>query len=268
MSIKHIVCYSGGHSSALVAYEVVKRYEKDNVILLNHNISSKVEHEDIKRFKQEVADYLGTPITYANADNYEDLTPIKLSLQNKAFQFTVGQALCTKTLKTKPFYDYLEQHCRDKENYIIYYGFDENEESRIFRRTTVMRAMGYKTEYPLANWERTIKKTEDIGINRPITYKLFKHANCIGCLKAGRQHWYAVYCLRPDIYNEAKLAEQELGYSIIKGVFLQDLEDKFYDMKNIKNICPTEKIHPNAFWARVNKALPEDENTMPCDCSF
>ena len=55
---KHIVCYSGGHSSALVAIEVVKLFGKENVILLNHNINPRYEDADIKRFKKEVAEYL------------------------------------------------------------------------------------------------------------------------------------------------------------------------------------------------------------------
>jgi len=64
--MKHIICYSGGHSSALVAVEVVREFGKENCILLNHDISSNVEHEDIKRFKQEVSTYLKVPITFAN----------------------------------------------------------------------------------------------------------------------------------------------------------------------------------------------------------
>ena len=266
--MKYIVCYSGGHSSALVAVEAVRRYGKDNVILLNHDISSKVEHEDIKRFKQEVADYLGLSITYANADNFEEMTPLNVSLKNKAFQAVPGQALCTSRLKTQPFYDYLAEHCTDKENFTILYGFDENEENRIMRRTTIMRSMGYKTEYPLANWERTIFNTEEIGISKPVTYRIYKHANCIGCLKAGRQHWYVVYCLRPDIFNLAKEAEKEIGYSIIKDVFMSELEPIFAEMKNEKGICPTEKMESNSFWAMVENILPEQESFLPCDCSF
>lgn len=64
--MKHIVCYSGGHSSALVAIEVTRAFGKDNVILLNHDINPNVENEDIKRFKKEISDYLEIPITYAN----------------------------------------------------------------------------------------------------------------------------------------------------------------------------------------------------------
>ncbi len=55
--MKHIVCFSGGHSSGIVAIEVVRKYGNDDVILLNHDISPTVEGEDIKRFKREVADY-------------------------------------------------------------------------------------------------------------------------------------------------------------------------------------------------------------------
>ena len=36
--MKHIVCYSGGHSSAVVALNVVDRFDSSNVILLNHDI--------------------------------------------------------------------------------------------------------------------------------------------------------------------------------------------------------------------------------------
>ena len=48
--MKHIILFSGGHSSAVVALKVVEKYGKENCILLNHNITSYVEDEDIKRF--------------------------------------------------------------------------------------------------------------------------------------------------------------------------------------------------------------------------
>ena len=67
--MKYIVCFSGGHASAITAIEVVRKVGRENVILLNHDISSNVEHEDIKRFKLEVANYLGIDITYANNEN-------------------------------------------------------------------------------------------------------------------------------------------------------------------------------------------------------
>ena len=41
--LKHIVCFSGGHSSAIVAIEVARKFGKENVILLNHNIKGGVD---------------------------------------------------------------------------------------------------------------------------------------------------------------------------------------------------------------------------------
>lgn len=111
--MKHIICYSGGHSSAKVAIAAVKRYGKEHVILLNHNINPSREHFDVKRFKIEVAAYLGIPITYANFGGIEDETQlpdqfdISVRNPNGGYGFKqpgTGTAFCTYYLKTEPFY--------------------------------------------------------------------------------------------------------------------------------------------------------------------
>ena len=93
-----------------------------------------------------------------------------------------------------------------------------------------MAANGYKCEFPLAFWERTIQNVEEIGIKRPSTYEIHKHANCIGCLKGGKQHWYVVYCLYPEIFEKAKIAEEAIGYSILRGGYLKEYETMFHKM--------------------------------------
>lgn len=77
-----------------------------------------------------------------------------------------------------------------------------------------------------------------------------------------------MFCLRPDIWEEAKTAEEEIGYSIIKGVFLKDLEPKFIEMRDRLKITPTDKTNSARFWADVRKAIPEDDVELPCDCTF
>lgn len=263
---KYIVCFSGGHSSAVAAIETVRKYGKEQVVLLNHDISPHVEHPDIKRFKQEVANYLGLSITYANMPGWESTPPLAVAIKNKAFKAYNSPAFCTARLKTGPFYQWLEKNGNKGD--AVVYGFDPEETNRMNRRTDIMRAMGYEAVFPLADWERTIHTTEEVGIARPITYQTYKHANCIGCLKAGKQHWYCVFCLRPDIWEEAKTAEEEIGYSIIKGVFLKDLEPKFIEMRDRLKITPTDKTNSARFWADVRKAIPEDDVELPCDCTF
>lgn len=104
--MKHIVCYSGGHSSALVAIEVSRMFGAENVVLLNHDMHFSVEHADIKRFKQEVADYIGVPITFANRRNATQ-DQFDVCVEAKAFKVSSGPILCTSRLKTEPFMDWL-----------------------------------------------------------------------------------------------------------------------------------------------------------------
>lgn len=147
--MKYVVCYSGGHSSALAAVETVRQHGAENVILLNHDISPEVEHADIKRFKGEVASLLGLPITPANMPGWETLTPLKIAVAKKGFQYKPGQALCTYYLKTLPFYNWLAENFPARDCVIVY-GFDQSEQHRVERRSSILAAMGYATAFPLA----------------------------------------------------------------------------------------------------------------------
>lgn len=134
--MKHIVCYSGGHSSALVAIEVVRRYGKDNVFLINHDIHPTVEAEDIKRFKREVAAYLDLPITYVNHPNWDTKDQFDIVIDAKAFKVGNGTALCTNRLKTAPFHDWLGKNS-EKGVDVLYYGFDAGEREHVFSEELV-----------------------------------------------------------------------------------------------------------------------------------
>lgn len=268
--MKHIVCYSGGHASALVAVEVVRKYGPERVVLLNHDIAAVSEGSDVKRFKNEVASYLGVPITYCNAPNWDTKDQFDVVIEAGAFKVGNGTALCTNRMKTRPFEDWLKINgCLDD---VIYYGFDLKEIARIQRRSSHLGKLGFRTDFPLAFWkERTIWATKEIGIAPPNTYELFKHGNCVGCLKAGRQHWYAVFCTRPDRWERGKEAEEEIGYTIIKGVSLESLEPLFVQMRDL-GIQPTEHIPAATFWASVRKVIKagvviEEDATMPCECA-
>ena len=253
----HIVCFSGGESSAIVAIEVVRKFGKENVVLLNHDISSKVEDADVKRFKKEISNYLGLPITYANHADFEKNTPIQVCLDAKTWiNPKTRTILCTSRLKTEPFYLWLTKNYKNGD--VCYYGFDANEKSRINRRTAIMQKSGYLTDYPLATWaDRTINKTMQIGIAPPLQYEKFNHANCKGCLKAGWQHWYVVYCENVDIWLEAKQAESEIGYSIHNDGYLEDKEPIFEQMR-LAGMPPTEKIPSAKFWAMAKKLISQD----------
>jgi hypothetical protein len=272
---QHVCCYSGGHTSALVAIEVVRKFGRENVTLVNHDLNYTVEFADIKRFKQEVADYLGLPITFAN---YKDQRAVEVDqfdvcVEAKAFKVGAGSELCTSRLKTEPFRAWLAANAAPG-SCTVYYGFDPGETKRMQRRTGVMASMGYRTDYPAALWtERTILATEEIGIARPSTYSVFKHGNCVGCLKAGWQHWYVVYCTREDIWLKAKWAEEEIGYAIHHDengpAFLEDMEPRFAAMK-AAGVPATERVQAQTWWAQARKTVRIHEvaaASLPCDCA-
>lgn len=255
--MKHIICYSGGHESALVAIEVTRRYGAENVILLNHDICAKAEDQDIKQYKQDIADYLGLEITPCNAsDKFPHLDPIKACIDVKAFKVGMGTELCTNKLKTAPFHKWLKQNFPDKDC-ILYYGFIKEEPKRVARRKSILYYdIGYRVQFPLL-WEyRTIHDTEEIGIPKPEHYNIYRHSNCVGCLKAGWQHWYCVYVYRPDRWELAKETERLIGYSINrrnnKPCFLKEREAEFKLLKR-RGMPATEHINPGKFWAMARK---------------
>lgn len=302
--MKHIICYSGGHSSALAAIEVTRKFGKENVILLNHDINPRYEDEDIKRFKKEVADYLGLPITYANVGgitNPEEL-PNQFEVCEKKGSFVNPknrQILCTFVLKTEPFYNFLQS--LEKDNICAYYGFDSNELDRVDRRKTILNDEGVKSDFPLAlwglgafenlidyllekgcknpeaitkienyenrdDWERTIYSTKEIAIEPPNTYSVWKHANCKGCLKAGKQHWYCIYVHDYETFERGKLSEKRIGFSIHKEGYLRDWETDFEKMKNV-GVPANEHIPAGIFWKSAKRFTTQDiEDLFPCQC--
>jgi hypothetical protein len=279
---KHIVCFSGGHSSAIVAIEVVRKFGAENVILLNHDIIVTSEDADVKRFKREVSEYLGLPITYANHSHWDTKDQFDVCVDAKSFVNPANRTiLCTHRLKTQPFYNWISENHQDGD--IYYYGMDANEPTRIVRRAAMMGKSGYETDFPLLTWKnRTITSTMQVGIARPQQYSKFAHANCIGCLKAGWQHWYIIFCEFPEIWQKAKWAEAEIGYSVHADGFFEDKEGVFSAMQ-AAGVPATEHIPSGRFWANAKKSalkasagqvslfdLPDSEPSFECmgDCGM
>lgn len=123
--MKHIVCLSGGESSAVVALEVARKFGPENVVLVNHDITPRSELADVKRFKQEIADHLGVQITYANHPEWETKDQFDVCVEAKSFVNPSNRTiLCTHRLKTQPFYEWLKANYEEGD--VIYYGFDAN----------------------------------------------------------------------------------------------------------------------------------------------
>lgn len=63
-----------------------------------------------------------------------------------------------------------------------------------------------------------------LGIKRPEMYNLgYNNNNCIGCLKGGKGYWNCIREDFPDVFADRSAMEREIGASIIKGVYLDEL---------------------------------------------
>jgi hypothetical protein len=259
--MKFVICYSGGKSSSECALSVARKYGAENVILLNHDINGHVEQSCTKQLKKDVADYLGLEITYANHPDWSKTTPVQVCIDAKAWKVGRGQILCTNRLKTEPFKKWMLANDPERENVYVY-GMDANEQGRINRRAQIMGQMGYKTLFPMIWPEDDIVRLKSVGIDAGAVYKTFNHSNCQGCLKAGWQHWYIVYCTRRDIWDEAKDGEEEIGFAIHKDkdgpVYLADKEPLF-DKMIAAGVTPTEKIKSQTFWSQARKLIKQHE---------
>lgn len=149
------------------------------------------------------------------------------------------------------------------------YGFDLKEQSRISRRSALMGKAGYQTDYPMIWQGDFIDEIESAGIRRPNAYEMFEHANCVGCLKAGWQHWYIVYIFRRDIYDEVADFEEEVNHALHKNwkgepVFLNDRREFFDDMI-ICGIKGTEHLPPEKFWIDAKKMVIAKKANIPLE---
>ena len=104
---------------------------------------------------------------------------------------------------------------------------DANEKHRADRLVDGMYEFQHK--FPLI--ERGITKQEAhgicaaLGIKRPLMYDLgYNNNNCIGCLKGGMGYWNKIRRDFPELFEKRAKMERELGYSILKGCYLDELD--------------------------------------------
>ena len=240
--LKHIVLFSGGACSSLVAQIVAKEQVKKDVIFLYTPTYS--EHPDADRFREQVAKYLGIPITVqADGRNIWQLIDDNNCLPSEWMPF------CTRILKQEQ----REKFLKGLDDYILYYGFDAKEYQRAQNTAAHAMVTGEKVKFPLieaAIMSQEAKKIiqHDWKICLPEPYLYLDHNNCIPCWKGGKGHWQRVCKYYPDQFQKAIDAEKKIGYTVFKGKTLEQLRSDWIKIESLELFDPVE--------------------TMPCLCSF
>lgn len=179
--------------SSLVSQE----QPKEDIILLHTPTYS--EHPDSDRFRKEVSEYIGIPITeQADGRDIWELIDDNNALPSQFIPF------CTRILKheqSEKFYKTLN------DDFILYLGYDIDEWRRVQKQTARFEVIGRKSKYPL--FEKKIGKEEpkriiqeEWGIRLPEPYEHLKHNNCIPCFKAGLKEWKLYWQHYPEQFKK------------------------------------------------------------------
>ena len=215
MKKKLKVCWISAGVSSFIAGYLAKDVDKFIYIDIEN------QHPDSMRFIKDCEKVLGKEI--------EVLRSRYSSVQNviETFRFisSAHGAKCTEILKRRVRKEWEYEHREYDITYV--WGFDCTETHRAERLQELM--IEFQHEFPLI--ERNLNKEDThgmlhwLGIARPVMYDMgYKNNNCIGCVKGGMGYWNKIRNDFPDVFeNRAKL-ERDIGASIIKGVYLDELE--------------------------------------------
>jgi hypothetical protein len=212
MKTDHIVNFSGGLCSFWAAYRVVNKYGPENVTLLFADV--KWESDELYRFLQEGADYLGVPITRISREK----TPWQL-FREKGLIGNSRAPICSVMLKRELLDEWNRANTLELTT-TLHIGIDWTEEHRLHylrRSKPTWRIEAPMCEPPLWDKCRMLEEIRKIGIEPSESYNLgFPHDNCGGfCVKAGHAQFALLLRTRPMVYakNEAEeeLTRQQVG---------------------------------------------------------
>lgn len=212
-----LVWFSCGAASAVAAKVAVDVWSRDReVVVMNVDMSAD-EHPDNARFLADVEKWIGQPIIKVKSAKYSGIHDV--FLQERFIAGFTGAA-CTKRLKR----DVCESY--EKPDDTIVLGMTADETERIVKIVSRNPAKKYMWFLQMAG----ITKDDCYGVLRangielPAMYKLgFGHNNCLGCVKGGMYHWNQIRKLFPERFQRMAETEREIGYSVIKGVYLDEL---------------------------------------------
>ena len=183
------------------------------------------QHEDSMRFIKDIEKAIGKEVEILRSEQYRTVEECVFAFggfKNPWNNF----APCTNWLKKRVRKAWEAAH----EDYDLTYvwGFDLKEKNRAER--TVEANPQASHEFPLI--EKNLSKEEVHGLfertfdfKRPLMYDMgYPNNNCIGCVKGGAGYWNRIRKDFPEVFKNRAELERKVGYSILKGTYLDELD--------------------------------------------
>ena len=211
--LKRVVSwFSAGVSSAVAT----KLANPDEIIYIHIDD----QHPDTLRFVDDCEKWFGKKITRLHSE----LKNVEMACRTMGVISLFHMAPCTKLLK-KQIRARWEWENPGRHTYV--WGFDKDEVGRMTRLELAMP--NYDHEFPLKDMskEEAHGVLDRAGIKRPAMYDLgYPNNNCVGCLKGSMGYWNRIRRDFPDVFEKRAKMEREFGHSIIKGVYLDELQEE------------------------------------------
>lgn len=244
--MKHIVMFSGGAASSVVAKIVADKYPNDTILL---HTPTGAEHEDADRFREQVAKFIGLPITIEKASKtlWEYVESYR-QIPND------GLPWCTEKMKIIPQDRFLKRLEKQGEDFIQYVGYGIDEWGRMQKTYARNLQKNRKVDFPLKNGLLRGKDCKEIIRNEwkiclPQPYQYLNHNNCIPCYKGGKSHFYKVWKYYRTEFDRAMKAEERASNTVFDGITLRELAEQW----------EVDKDTPSLF---------TEEEGIPCMCAF
>lgn len=194
------------------------------------------QHPDSMRFIRDCEKVIGKPVTVLSSMFYRDVESVCLSMR-----YVNGPtgAPCTRALKKQVRKRWELDHMTDDLIYV--WGMDCDEKHRAQR--IVEGFPQVKHEFPLIDMNLTKADAHGIcrqlGIKRPAMYDLgYNNNNCVGCVKGGAGYWNKIRQDFPEVFKRRAAMEREIGHSILKDCFLDELpEDRGRMSEEVMEEC-------------------------------
>lgn len=214
------VCWiSAGVSSFIAGY-----LERDTVDKFIY-IDVEDQHPDSMRFIKDCEKALGKPIEILSSRYYRSVDDVCRAMNIIKVQRT-GYAPCTAQLKKAVRKEWEYKYMFDYDITYVW-GFDADEKHRAERLKKSMFEFDHC--FPLI--ERNMLKQDVhglcnmLGVKRPAMYDLgYNNNNCIGCVRGGMGYWNKIREDFPEVFKSRAELERDIGDSILKECFLDELD--------------------------------------------
>lgn len=186
------------------------------------------QHEDSMRFIKDCEKAIGKQITVLKSKEYTSVEQcVRVfggfrSLNGGGSEFIP----CTAWMKKRVRQEWENEHPDYSITYV--WGFDYDERNRAARMEEMHPE--YNHLFPLI--EKQLSKedvhgyfAEHFDFRRPVMYDMgFPNNNCVGCIRGGMGYWNQIRIHFPEVFESRAKLEREIGYSINRGVFLDELD--------------------------------------------